>query len=108
MIYSYPYLRHHFFPPIYRKSPFSYNFDQQRNNEFYSAKECLNRNQKQKEEKSVLNEENMSFEDKPVFELFGIKLYFDDLLLLGLLFFLYSEDAQDKELFFALILLLLS
>ena len=52
--------------------------------------------------------ENKQSEDQPVFEIFGIKLYNDDLLLLGLLFFLYTEDVHDQELFLALVLLLLS
>lgn len=42
------------------------------------------------------------------FDLFGLKLYNDDLLLIGLIFFLYKEDVKDQYLFFALILLLLS
>ena len=42
------------------------------------------------------------------FELLGIKLYNDDLLILSLLFFLYKENVKDQYLFFALILLLLS
>lgn len=42
------------------------------------------------------------------FELFGIKLYFDDVLLLSLLFFLYKEEVKDEGLFLALVLLLIS
>lgn len=47
-------------------------------------------------------------EDEEFFELLGLKLYNDDLLLIGLIFFLYKEDVKDQYLFFALILLLLS
>lgn len=48
-------------------------------------------------------------EDKnTVFEIFGISLEFDDLLILGLLFFLYIEEVDDYGLYIALILLLLS
>ena len=46
--------------------------------------------------------------DEEYFELFGLKLYYDDILLIGLIFFLYKEDVKDQYLFFALILLLLS
>ena len=46
--------------------------------------------------------------DEEYFELFGLKLYYDDLLLIGLIFFLYKEDVKDQYLFFSLILLLLS
>ena len=47
-------------------------------------------------------------EDKVIFEIFGIKLCFDDILLIYLIFFLYTEGVQDQYLFIALILLLLS
>lgn len=43
-----------------------------------------------------------------IFEIFGIKLYFDDILLICLIFFLYNEGVQDQYLFIVLILLLLS
>ena len=46
--------------------------------------------------------------DLPVFEIFGIKLYNDDLIILGLLFFLYSENVHDDELFLVLLLLLIT
>ena len=39
---------------------------------------------------------------------FGLKLYHDDILLIGLIFFLYKEEVKDQYLFFALVLLLLS
>ena len=42
------------------------------------------------------------------FDLFGIKLYFDDVLSLSLLFFLYKEEVKDEGLFLALVLLLIS
>ena len=42
------------------------------------------------------------------FELFGLKLYFDDILLICLIFFLYQEGVKDDELFISLVLLLLS
>lgn len=43
-----------------------------------------------------------------IFELFGITLHFDDILLICLLFFLYSEGVQDEWLFISLIMLLLT
>lgn len=46
--------------------------------------------------------------DEPVFEMFGIRLYLDDLIILCLLFFLYQENVHDELLFIVLILLLLS
>ncbi|MFR0822423.1 MAG: hypothetical protein ACLU84_04280 [Clostridia bacterium] len=47
-------------------------------------------------------------EEKPIFEILGIRLYSDDLILLALLFFLYKEEVKDPSLFISLILLLLS
>lgn len=44
----------------------------------------------------------------PVIEILGIKLYLDDLIIIGLLFFLYKEEVQDEILFGILLLLLLS
>ena len=46
--------------------------------------------------------------DNVWFDLFGIKLYFDDVLILSLLFFLYKEEVKDEGLFLALVLLLIS
>lgn len=51
---------------------------------------------------------NLKNESNALFEIFGIKLYFDDILLISLIFFLYSEGVKDDYLFISLILLLLS
>lgn len=56
---------------------------------------------------NFLHQEDRNDEEE-LFNLFGIKLYQDDILLIGLIFFLYQEDVKDQYLFFALILLLLS
>ena len=45
--------------------------------------------------------------DKPLFNLFGIDLFFDDILLICLIFFLYQEGVKDDWLFIVLVLLLL-
>lgn len=49
----------------------------------------------------------LSDPDSPILELFGIRLYLDDIIILCLLFLLYKEDVKDEMLFIALILLLL-
>lgn len=46
--------------------------------------------------------------EHPIIEILGIQLYLDDLIILGLLFFLYKEDVHDEILFGMLLLLLLS
>lgn len=52
------------------------------------------------------NENNNSEDYDQFFEIFGIKLYFDDLLILALLFFLYKEEVKDNYLYIVLFLLL--
>lgn len=44
--------------------------------------------------------------ENPIIEIFGIKLYLDDLIILGILFFLYEENVHDDILFIILLLLL--
>jgi len=51
---------------------------------------------------------NSSYSENVLFEIFGIKLHYDDILLICLIFFLYKEGVKDESLFISLILLLLS
>lgn len=46
--------------------------------------------------------------DDTIINIMGIKLAFDDLIILGLLFLLYMENVDDIFLYIVLILLLLS
>ena len=54
----------------------------------------------------VQNNSNTS--ENPIFEIFGIRLFFDDILIVSLIFFLYNEGVRDNMLFISLILILLS
>lgn len=54
------------------------------------------------------NQTENNNEDNYFFEIFGLKLFFDDILLICFIFFLYQEGVKDNELFLSLILLLLS
>ena len=55
------------------------------------------------------NLDNTTFtNNEHFFSILGIKLYFDDLIILALLFCLYNEGVKDEGLFICLILLLLS
>lgn len=66
-------------------------------------------NRELKDDFSQKNNSKSSPKQEPYFfELFGLKLYFDDILLICLIFFLYEEGVKDDELFISLILLLLS
>ena len=71
------------------------------NNNFSNSK-MLDKPQNQKKA-SETNEASEAF-----FEIFGLKLYFDDILIMCILFFLYTEKVHDDELFICLILLLLT
>lgn len=83
----------------------------------HSSHENDSKKNSTKEEKSSryysfgpINFKNPLFNDieEPIFEILGIELYLDDIIILGLLFFLYQEGVQDEMLFISLILLLLS
>ena len=52
--------------------------------------------------------ENVNSVEKPIINIFGINLYFDDILIICLIFFLYNEKVTDYYLFFVLILLLMT
>ena len=69
----------------------------------------FNPDTKKSEDSSKNNSTSYSCESSEYFfEVFGLKLYFDDILIICILFFLYTEGVQDQELFICLILLLLS
>jgi len=48
------------------------------------------------------------FKEEPIFEILGVQLYYDDVLLICLIFFLYLEGIKDYYLFLVLILILLT
>ena len=78
------------------------NFSSSNYNENGVNQNDYNENRTNKKNNSKSNNDNYFF------ELFGLKLYFDDVLLICLIFFLYDEGVRDNELFISLILLLLS
>ncbi len=76
--------------------------DKSKNNQINETENNVRQN-------GVNNEQsNDQNNDKPLFQFFGINLYFDDILLICLIWFLYDEGVKDEGLFIALILLLLS
>lgn len=48
------------------------------------------------------------YNNNPIIEFAGFKLYLDDLLILGILLFLYEEGVKDNLLFLFLFFLLLT
>ena len=63
-----------------------------------------NNNEKKYSEKENLKNSSTEY----FFELFGIHLFFDDILIICLLFFLYEEKVKDDGIFICLVLLLLT
>lgn len=102
MMYPFSSFRPNFPPFMYRKAYQDYNYVKW--NKPISVENSPDNEQSCKQDQK----ENSSSSESPVFDVFGIKLYSDDLLILGLLFFLYEEKVQDQELFLTLLLLLLS
>ncbi len=99
-----------FIPSNYRSFSFFPNTLKNSNSNFFQ-------NNQESEKKSDLKnnniQSNISSKNLPpnkdfVLDLFGLKLYFDDVLILSLIFFLYKEDVKDEGLFLALVLLLIS
>lgn len=62
------------------------------NQQLSSCNKVVNNNQKQ----------------QPMFSILGLDLYFDDLLILALIFFLFNEDSHDYFLIMILFLLLMN
>ena len=96
-----------FYPPF--NLPFFYNnYKYPRNHQGSNIPVPANnvsnsKNEEYKEKASEPYEGSEAF-----FEIFGLKLYFDDILIMCILFFLYTEKVHDDELFICLILLLLT
>ena len=94
--------------PYYWNQPSFYNYGFSTYNPYmYSSYDNPKMNA-EKKEKYEGNKTSPPKTDKPVLNFMGLKIYQDDLLLIALIFFLYSEDVCDPELFIALILLLIS
>lgn len=128
MIYNFPFYPH--FPTkSYRSYPqkvnksnvskeyghnYDYNYRRATSNpKVDSVKARINNQQSRISESTNLNTHREELKKEEIgkevfFEILGIKLYSDDILLLCLLFFLYKEGVHDEYLFIALIMLLLS
>ena len=117
--YNYRYPRYIYPPPAVSKTPNintpymgyphtgAYNRRQFTNNNFLPNN--MGKKDEHSSKKDALGKKiSKKSNDDVLFEIFGIKLYFDDILLICLIFFLYNEGVKDQFLFIALILLLLS
>lgn len=110
----------------YSNMPFSYyknynkypNFSTHYGSSFHNTQSCNNKDSlsiasinndpksscESQNIKNKSNDDNLNY----LFDLFGLKIFFDDILILSLLFFLYSEGVKDDMLFISLLLLLIS
>ena len=98
--------------------PFPYYNNYYRRTNYYNNNNPpisnINNKNIQASQSQTQTEQDNNFLSKPNsnetvwFDIFGIKLYFDDVLILSLLFFLYKEEVKDEGLFLALVLLLIS
>lgn len=104
------------FPFYFNHYNYRYRYPQNYNYNYYKKTFPENTSQNASKKEDII--EN-TIEDKQkaseyidsseaFFELFGLKLYFDDVLIICILFFLYTEKVKNDELFICLILLLLT
>lgn len=115
MIPSFPFFRPQMYYPYNRnpyylqQNPMNINSHTSKSNPKKNCTDeyCTNNNDNSK---ANINKEEHVKTETPTdfFEIFGIHLYFDDILILCLLLFLYKENVNDQLLFLSLILLLMS
>lgn len=99
--------RNSFIPQNHRPFSYSPNYSENQNsNNFPKAAQHEAQNDFTFSNKH--SKQNLPPNKDFVLDLFGLKLYFDDILILSLIFFLYKEDVKDEGLFLALVLLLIS
>ncbi len=77
-----------------------------------SSQESIKESDKKNSTNENTSRSTICYESNPKeqasFSILGLNLYFDDILILCLLFFLYTEEVKDEMLFICLIMLLLS
>lgn len=89
-----------------------------------SAKDSTNSEEEEKENRSFIDSffsflptsigplsfhpEALTDHNRPIFELMGIELFLDDIIIVCLLIFLYQEEVEDQMLYLALVMLLFS
>ena len=100
--YRMPYYRR--YPPYYVKTSLPATLTEKESSPKRESKNSTSL----KEAKIETEKRNNSDDNSQFLNILGIKLYFDDILIICLLFFLYQEGVKDEMLFIALILLLLS
>ena len=93
--YNYPYYKYY----NYHNNNIPHMQPKQKENSITNSIEFSN---------TINSKSSSNSDEQAIFEIFGIKLYLDDLIILGLLFFLYQQDVKDEMLYIILLLLLFS
>ena len=91
--------------------PYNYQYYKNYNNYIKNSKEKIQKENSVTNSNKISNTVNQTQEsnkEQAVFSIMGINLYLDDLIILGVLFFLYQQKVHDEMLYIILILLLLS
>lgn len=99
--------------PYYRNYRYYPNYNYQTANSTSTTSKVAHQSlpsQKEETKKATTSQEKSRSNPKEdaFLDIFGLKLYFDDILLVALLFFLYNEGVKDEGLFLALVMLLLT
>ena len=100
-------------PPLYR-SPLKENYGSSgtntKSNAYTNSSNLYNRfsNNHNHQLNAFNSVANTNQKQQPMFSILGLDLYFDDLLILALIFFLFNEDSHDYFLIMILFLLLMN
>lgn len=117
---TFPFFRYPYYNGYYRYNNSSNFITNRMNNNYNYSESSFHRNYNySNEEKNNIKEDVSSIDSSnnetrndettdQIFEIFGIKLHFDDILIICLLVLLYNEGVKDYSLFISLILLLIS
>ncbi len=101
--FNFPYYYHNRPIPNYFQPKSNSNFNKEKYSNISRPNEFKDNPLHSEQEKKHSDNSSECF-----FELFGLKLHFDDVLIMCILFFLYTEEVHDDELFLCLVMLLLS
>ncbi len=99
-LYGYPYNYQYY--NYYNKYPAKQHIENEKNS-ITNSSEISNTTDSNSNRHSSSNSD-----EQAIFEIFGIKLFLDDLIILGLLFLLYQQNVKDEMLYIILLLLLFS
>ena len=110
-MFNFPYFGYPYHNPYYQyyNKPRNYtNIPKNTSNEENSTLEKIEEKEGQRDLTSLDNNNSKNNNDNPIIEIFGIKLYSDDIIILAILFLLYEQNVKDEMLYIILFLLLFS